>query len=71
MSIHSEYENEFVMKMIGDSTSWMGYSDRSEEGVWKWVDNTVSNYSSWYIGKKDSWKNINYENGKTLTFYLR
>ena len=35
-SVRSQAENDYVFSLIGD-TSWIGGTDLSEEGVWRWV----------------------------------
>ncbi len=49
VNINSLAENDWVLSFSGDANSWIGYSDRSSEGVWVWTDG--SSYSKWHGGE--------------------
>ncbi|XP_033116779.1 uncharacterized protein LOC117116794 [Anneissia japonica] len=48
--IESEEENNFIFKILQDfdlDSTWIGITDRDEEGVWKPVAPTFSSYKNW------------------------
>lgn len=48
--INSQEENDTLYKYIrnqGLILAFFGYTDQEEEGVWKWVDGSTSDYTNW------------------------
>ncbi|XP_071950773.1 uncharacterized protein [Antedon mediterranea] len=47
--IESEDENNFIFKILQDfslDSTWIGYTDREQEGIWKHVAPTFTSYES-------------------------
>ncbi|XP_022596303.1 CD209 antigen-like protein D [Seriola dumerili] len=51
--IDSPEEQTFLSGFISTFT-WIGLSDREEEGVWKWVDGTPLNLTYWAVKQPDN-----------------
>ncbi|XP_006813597.1 perlucin-like protein, partial [Saccoglossus kowalevskii] len=48
--INDDGEMNYVLSMVGESAVvWIGYSDRSIEGDWRWVD--CSKPTSWHLSQ--------------------
>uniref|UniRef100_A0A3B4UNW4 C-type lectin domain-containing protein n=1 Tax=Seriola dumerili TaxID=41447 RepID=A0A3B4UNW4_SERDU len=52
--IDSPEEQTFLSGFISTSETWIGLSDREEEGVWKWVDGTPLNLTYWAVKQPDN-----------------
>ncbi|XP_033628943.1 alpha-N-acetylgalactosamine-specific lectin-like [Asterias rubens] len=72
-SITCDEENEFVTELIASSSgidaqrTWIGGSDRDQEGTFEWTDNKVQEYSNWNVNQPDNAQNedcieINFKN---------
>ena len=45
------------MNTKGLSKIWLGGTDKTEEGVWKWTDNRTWEFTSWAIGEPNNYDN--------------
>ncbi|XP_072036497.1 low affinity immunoglobulin epsilon Fc receptor-like [Amphiura filiformis] len=46
-SIHTQAENDFVQSMKIGIEAWIGLHDRTQEGVFEWLDETQTSYFRW------------------------
>ncbi|XP_033992149.1 C-type lectin domain family 6 member A-like isoform X4 [Trematomus bernacchii] len=53
VTVDSEEEQEFISSMIKGDT-WIGLSDREEEGTWTWVDGSPLNLTLWEETQPDN-----------------
>jgi hypothetical protein len=52
VSILSEGEKDFLVRTFGGETLYLiGYTDRAEEGVWRWVSGESSGFEFWASGE--------------------
>ncbi|XP_034003343.1 CD209 antigen-like protein C [Trematomus bernacchii] len=51
--VDSEEEQEFITSMIKEQT-WIGLSDREEEGTWTWVDGSPLTLTLWSPAQPDN-----------------
>ncbi|XP_051811869.1 ladderlectin-like [Acanthochromis polyacanthus] len=56
VSIHSSHEQNFVNALIRSfdpsaRSTWIGFSDTSQEGRWTWSDGSEVNYVCWSTGE--------------------
>jgi hypothetical protein len=51
-TIHSRGENDVLVKMLdGNRVAWLGASDESTEGKWKWNDGEPVSFNDWLPGE--------------------
>jgi len=50
-TIKSQEEQDEVYALTVGGTYWIGLSDATEEGVWKWADDSDLDYSNWSAGE--------------------
>jgi len=52
--ITSQELNDYIysaMRSLGMDNAYFGYTDREEEGVWRWVNGVQSSYVNWHEGE--------------------
>ena len=55
VSVLSEAEKDFLVSTFGSGTLYLiGYTDRVEEGVWRWVSGEPSGYEFWASGEPNN-----------------
>ncbi|KAK9542028.1 hypothetical protein VZT92_002030 [Zoarces viviparus] len=52
--IDSLQEQKFLSSIIETRPSWIGLSDRDDEGTWKWVDGTPLTEAYWDLGEPNN-----------------
>lgn len=61
VSILSEAEKDFLVSVFGGETLYLiGYTDRDEEEVWKWVSGEPSGYTFWASGEPNNYNDEDY-----------
>lgn len=54
--INDEDEQLWIKRQIsGKGYFWLGLTDSAEEGIWRWVDGSLPNYTKWKPGQPDNW----------------
>lgn len=56
--INNSEENNFLysyMTGCGYKSAYFGYIDSSNNGIWRWIDNSDSNYTNWANGEPNSY----------------
>ncbi|XP_033992153.1 C-type lectin domain family 17, member A-like [Trematomus bernacchii] len=53
VTVDSNKKQEFITRMIKEDT-WIGLSDREEEGTWTWVDGSPLNLTLWEEAQPDN-----------------
>jgi large repetitive protein len=54
VSINSAAENQFLVDRFGSSLFWIGLTDETVEGQWRWVNGDPYIYTNWYSGQPDN-----------------
>ncbi len=61
VSVLSEGEKDFLVDKFGSETLYLiGYTDRDEEGIWRWVSGEPSGYEFWASGEPNNFNNEDY-----------
>jgi hypothetical protein len=54
--ITSARDQGFIEGLLGDpQDAWIGLTDRSDEGVFRWRDGTAPGYTNWNAGEPNDW----------------
>lgn len=58
MVIVSDKEEQLWLsnQIAGNGHFWLGLTDKEEENVWKWVDETLPAFTNWKEGQPDNWQ---------------
>ena len=54
VTITSAAEESFIKGMIGNSSLWLGATDKDSEGNWKWITGETFSYNNWESGQPDN-----------------
>jgi len=55
--INDSAEHQYVRSKVGGARTWLGYSDRAQEGVWVWEDGGSSFAPPWCPGEPNDMTN--------------
>ena len=57
VTINDADENAWLVSTFGSSeTYWIGYTDKDEEGNWRWISGEASTYSNWFQHPAGDWE---------------
>jgi len=64
-TVTSAEENSFIynnifLQLSADNWSWLGGTDKGQEGVWEWVTGEAWSYSAWRSGEPNNVNNEDY-----------
>ncbi|MFO0792896.1 MAG: lectin-like protein [Candidatus Brocadiaceae bacterium] len=52
VTINNGDEQDWLTDIFGGSARyWIGYTDKDEEGDWKWISGETSSYTNWNTGR--------------------
>jgi len=55
VTINDQAENDWVVNsFLGDDVLWIGYTDKDQEGSFKWVSGESSIYTNWDVGEPNN-----------------
>lgn len=58
VTIHSDDENDIVLKVMGLEHGWIGLTDEGIEGNFSWITNESLTYTNWMIGEPSNTSGI-------------
>jgi formylglycine-generating enzyme required for sulfatase activity len=65
VTINDNNENAWLVSTFGSSESfWIGYTDKDDEGNWKWISAETSTYTNWFQHAGGGWEPNNFEQGE-------
>ncbi len=58
VSIENNEENSWIVSMLqtlfNERTSWIGYTDEAQEGIWSWSNNSTGIFENWHSGEPNN-----------------
>nr|XP_015195920.1 PREDICTED: CD209 antigen-like protein E isoform X3 [Lepisosteus oculatus] len=54
--IETQLQQEFLTKRFANGYSWIGLTDQTVEGDWRWEDGSPLTQSFWFTHEPDDWK---------------
>lgn len=60
VSIHSQDENDIVLKVMGFEHGWIGLTDKDSEGIFEWITGETVSFINWNTGEPNNELNDDY-----------